>query len=45
MAVLARPTPAKATVKIVGELRWVLPDVVVTFAPNSIDGHPNHVVC
>lgn len=35
--------PAEAIAKIVGHLRRVKPDVVVTFGPDGVYGHPDHI--
>ena len=35
--------PAEIIAKIVGHIRHVQPDVVVTFGPDGIYGHPDHV--
>ena len=35
--------PAEAIVKIVGHIRSVKPDVVVTFGPDGAYGHPDHI--
>src|SRR5207247_3202891 len=35
--------PAEVTAKIVGHVRRVKPDVVVTFAPDGSYGHPDHI--
>jgi LmbE family N-acetylglucosaminyl deacetylase len=35
--------PAEAVAKIVGHLRRVKPDVVVTFGPDGSYGHPDHI--
>ncbi|GCE30374.1 1D-myo-inositol 2-acetamido-2-deoxy-alpha-D-glucopyranoside deacetylase [Dictyobacter alpinus] len=35
--------PAEAIGKIVGHIRHVRPDVVVTFGPDGIYGHPDHI--
>lgn len=40
---LDRADPAEAISKIVTHLRRVRPDVVVTFDPNGMYGHPDHV--
>jgi LmbE family N-acetylglucosaminyl deacetylase len=38
-----RADPAEAIAKIVTQLRRVQPDVVVTFDPNGMYGHPDHI--
>jgi LmbE family N-acetylglucosaminyl deacetylase len=35
--------PAEAIAKIVGHIRRVKPDVVVTFGPDGVYGHPDHI--
>lgn len=40
---LDRAEPAEATARIVAHIRRVRPDVVVTFDPNGMYGHPDHV--
>ncbi len=35
--------PAEAIAKIVGHVRRVQPDVVVTFGPDGAYGHPDHI--
>ena len=40
---LDRATPREAVASIVGHLRRVRPDVVVTFGPDGAYGHPDHV--
>jgi len=35
--------PAEAIAKIVGHLRHIRPDVVVTFGPDGAYGHPDHI--
>jgi LmbE family N-acetylglucosaminyl deacetylase len=40
---LDRANPAEAIAKIVSHLRRVQPDVVVTFDPNGMYGHPDHI--
>jgi LmbE family N-acetylglucosaminyl deacetylase len=40
---LDRANPAQAIAKIVTQLRRVQPDVVVTFDPNGMYGHPDHI--
>ena len=40
---LDRATPRDAVADIVGHLRRVRPDVVVTFGPDGAYGHPDHV--
>jgi LmbE family N-acetylglucosaminyl deacetylase len=40
---LDRASPAEAVAKIVGHLRRVRPDVVVTFDPAGSYGHPDHI--
>jgi LmbE family N-acetylglucosaminyl deacetylase len=40
---LDRADPAQALAKIVTQLRRVRPDVVVTFDPNGMYGHPDHI--
>jgi LmbE family N-acetylglucosaminyl deacetylase len=40
---LDRADPAQAIAKIVSHLRRVQPDVVVTFDPNGMYGHPDHI--
>lgn len=40
---LDRADPAEAVAKIVTHLRRVRPDVVVTFDPNGMYGHPDHI--
>jgi LmbE family N-acetylglucosaminyl deacetylase len=35
--------PSEAVAKIVGHLRRIRPDVVVTFGPDGIYGHPDHI--
>jgi LmbE family N-acetylglucosaminyl deacetylase len=40
---LDQARPAEVVAKIVGHLRRVKPDVVVTFGPDGIYGHPDHI--
>jgi N-acetyl-1-D-myo-inositol-2-amino-2-deoxy-alpha-D-glucopyranoside deacetylase len=40
---LDQAAPAEAVAKIVGHLRSVQPDVVVTFGPDGAYGHPDHI--
>jgi LmbE family N-acetylglucosaminyl deacetylase len=40
---LDRANPAVALAKIVTHLRRIRPDVVVTFDPNGMYGHPDHI--
>jgi LmbE family N-acetylglucosaminyl deacetylase len=40
---LDRADPAGAIAKIVNQVRRVQPDVVVTFDPNGMYGHPDHI--
>jgi LmbE family N-acetylglucosaminyl deacetylase len=40
---LDQTPPAEAVAKIVGHLRRVKPDVVVTFGPDGAYGHPDHI--
>lgn len=40
---LDQADPAEAIAKIVGYLRRVRPDVVVTFGPDGVYGHPDHI--
>jgi LmbE family N-acetylglucosaminyl deacetylase len=40
---LDQAAPAEAIAKIVTHLRRVRPDVVVTFDPNGMYGHPDHI--
>jgi LmbE family N-acetylglucosaminyl deacetylase len=40
---LDQASPAEAVAKIVGHLRRVRPDVVVTFDPTGSYGHPDHI--
>ena len=40
---LDRADPAQAIAKIVTQLRRIQPDVVVTFDPNGMYGHPDHI--
>jgi LmbE family N-acetylglucosaminyl deacetylase len=40
---LDQAPPAEAVAKIVGYLRSVKPDVVVTFGPDGAYGHPDHI--
>ncbi|MCL4303742.1 MAG: PIG-L family deacetylase [Anaerolineae bacterium] len=40
---LDRADPAEAVAKIVTQLRRVQPEVVVTFDPNGMYGHPDHI--
>ncbi len=40
---LDQASPAEAMAKIVGHLRRVRPDVVVTFDPTGSYGHPDHI--
>src|SRR2546421_6018019 len=40
---LDQADPAEAIAKIVGHLRSVRPDVVVTFGPDGAYGHPDHI--
>jgi LmbE family N-acetylglucosaminyl deacetylase len=40
---LDQADPAEAIAKIVGHLRRVRPDVVVTFGPDGAYGHPDHI--
>jgi LmbE family N-acetylglucosaminyl deacetylase len=40
---LDRADPAQAVAKIVTQLRRIQPDVVVTFDPNGMYGHPDHI--
>src|SRR5437588_7438856 len=40
---LDQADPAEAIAKIVGHLRRVRPDVVVTFGPDRAYGHPDHI--
>jgi len=40
---LDQAPPAEAVAKIVGHLRCVKPDVVVTFGPDGSYGHPDHI--
>ncbi len=40
---LDRANHAKAIAKIVTQLRRIQPDVVVTFDPNGMYGHPDHI--
>jgi LmbE family N-acetylglucosaminyl deacetylase len=40
---LDRADPAEVVAKIVEHLRRVQPDVVVTFGPDGIYGHPDHI--
>ena len=40
---LDRADPAQAIGKIVTQLRRIQPDVVVTFDPNGMYGHPDHI--
>ncbi len=40
---LDQTPPAEAVAKIVGLLRRVKPDVVVTFGPDGAYGHPDHI--
>jgi LmbE family N-acetylglucosaminyl deacetylase len=40
---LDRAKPREAVARIVGHLRRVRPDVVVTFGPDGAYGHPDHV--
>jgi len=40
---LDRAHPAEVVAKIVGHLRRVKPDVVVTFGPDGSYGHPDHI--
>src|SRR5579864_7465551 len=40
---LDQAPPAEAVAKIVGYLRRVKPDVVVTFGPDGAYGHPDHI--
>jgi LmbE family N-acetylglucosaminyl deacetylase len=40
---LDQADPAQAVAKIVAHLRRVQPDVVVTFDPNGMYGHPDHI--
>ena len=40
---LDRADPAQAIAKIVSQLRRVQPEVVVTFDPNGMYGHPDHI--
>jgi LmbE family N-acetylglucosaminyl deacetylase len=40
---LDQADPAEAIAKLVGQLRRVQPDVVVTFDPNGMYGHPDHI--
>jgi LmbE family N-acetylglucosaminyl deacetylase len=40
---LDQADPAEAIAKIVGYLRRVRPDVVVTFGPDGAYGHPDHI--
>ena len=40
---LDRANPIQAIADIVGHLRRVRPDVVVTFAPDGAYGHPDHI--
>ena len=40
---LDQALPAEAVAKIVGHLRRVKPDVVVTFGPDGAYGHPDHI--
>ncbi len=40
---LDQANPAEVVAKIVGHLRHVKPDVVVTFGPDGSYGHPDHI--
>jgi LmbE family N-acetylglucosaminyl deacetylase len=40
---LDRADPRQAVAKIVGHLRRIHPDVVVTFGPDGAYGHPDHI--
>lgn len=40
---LDQANPAEAIAKIVGHIRRVKPDVVVTFGPDGAYGHPDHI--
>ncbi len=40
---LDQANPAEAIAKIVAEIRRVRPQVVVTFDPNGVYGHPDHI--
>src|SRR5262245_48764454 len=40
---LDKADPREAVAKIVGHLRRVRPDVVLTFDPNGAYGHPDHI--
>jgi len=40
---LDQADPAEAIARIVSQVRWVGPDVVVTFDPNGMYGHPDHI--
>ncbi len=40
---LDQARPAEVIAKIVGHLRRVMPDVVVTFGPDGAYGHPDHI--
>lgn len=40
---LDQARPAQVITKIVGQLRRVKPDVVVTFSPDGSYGHPDHI--
>ena len=40
---LDQAPPAEATAKIVGHVRRVRPDVVITFGPDGGYGHPDHI--
>src|SRR5829696_5716029 len=40
---LDRADPREAIGRIVGELRRIRPDVVITFGPDGAYGHPDHI--
>lgn len=40
---LDQADPAEATAKLVGIVRTVRPDVVITFGPDGAYGHPDHI--
>src|SRR5262245_10660229 len=40
---LDQADPAEAIAKIMGHLRRIKPDVVVTFGPDGAYGHPDHI--
>ena len=40
---LDRAAPTEAVAQLVAELRRVRPDVVLTFGPDGVYGHPDHI--